>query len=24
VTNAPDATLRSQILHNIGVAAQHP
>jgi hypothetical protein len=24
LTNAPDATLRSQILHNIGVAAQHP
>jgi hypothetical protein len=24
LANAPDATLRSQILHNIGVAAQHP
>ena len=24
LTNAPDAALRSQILHNIGVAGQHP
>jgi hypothetical protein len=24
LTNSPDATLRSQILHNLGVAAQHP